>query len=109
MDKQKLQALLQELETWHENNEFSKIIMAINAVPEAERSYDLTCLLARAYNNLAVMGDNMSLTSSEERRPKLLEKALNLLQSVEDEGQNDKNWHFRKRSEEHTSELQSLA
>ena len=96
MDKQKLQALLQELETWHENNEFSKIIMTINAVPEAERSYDLTCLLARAYNNLAVMGDNMSLTSSEERRPKLLEKALNLLQSVEDEGQNDKNWHFRK-------------
>lgn len=96
MDKSKLQALLKQMEEWHDNNEFSKIIMAINAVPESERPYELTCLLARAYNNLAVLGDNLSLSASEERRPKFLEKALQLLQSIEAEGQKDPHWHFRR-------------
>ena len=86
MDKQKLQALLQELETWHENNEFSKIIMAINAVPEAERPYELTCLLARAYNNLVVMEDENS---------QYLKRSIALLESVQQQGENDPLWHYR--------------
>lgn len=91
MEKQKLQALLEKLENWHENNEFSKIIMAINAVPQAERNYELTCQLARAYNNLAVMSEG----NSEQRRDGLLKKALSLLQSVKEEGSTDPLWHFR--------------
>ncbi len=91
MENQKLQALLEKLEDWHDNNEFSKIIMAINAVPQAERDYTLTCQLARAYNNLAVMSEG----SSEQRRHELLKKALALLQSVKEQGSADPLWHFR--------------
>lgn len=96
MDKQKLQALLKELEAWHEQDQFSQIIMTINAVPAAERGYELTSQLARAYNNLAVLGDDQNLAASGNRRPKLLEKALALLETVAEDGQNDPHWHFRK-------------
>ena len=96
MDEQKMQALLEQLEEWHEQNQFSKIIMTINSIPAAERSYDLICQLARAYNNMAVLGKGQNTSTKSERRTKLLEKALELLESVAEAGQNDPYWHFRK-------------
>ena len=43
--------LLEQLNSWHEQDEFSLIIERIEHIPESERDYDLIGQLARAYNN----------------------------------------------------------
>ena len=50
--------LLEQLEQWNENDEFSRCIEAIEAIPEKERGYKLTVFLGRAYSNLAVLVDH---------------------------------------------------
>ena len=45
--------LLGQLQRWHEEDQYQRIIDAIEAIPQPERGYELTCQLARAYNNLA--------------------------------------------------------
>ena len=40
--------LLEQLEQWNKNDEFSRCIEAIEAIPEKERGYKLTVLLGRA-------------------------------------------------------------
>ena len=70
--------LLDQISNWHENDDHDNIINAVLEIPEAERGYELTCLLARAYNNR----DDY-------------EKALKFLISVEEEGKYDLMWHFR--------------
>ena len=45
--------LLGQLQRWHEEDQYQWIIDAIEAIPQPERGYELTCQLARAYNNLA--------------------------------------------------------
>ena len=57
MEQEKLQALLKQIEQWHDDNEFSLIIKAIDDLPADERTPELISQQARAYNNLAVMGD----------------------------------------------------
>lgn len=42
--------LLEQLEQWNKNDEFSRCIEAIEAIPEKERGYKLTVLLGRAYS-----------------------------------------------------------
>lgn len=71
-------SLIEQIAAWHEEEEHDSIIEAVLEVPEEERGYELTCLLARAYNN------------SEE-----YEEALDLLLSVGEEGKHDLMWHFR--------------
>jgi Tfp pilus assembly protein PilF len=73
-----LKYLSDEISNWHENDKHEEIINAISEISEEERGYELTCLLARAYNNT----DDY-------------EKALDLLLSVEEEGKYDLMWHFR--------------
>lgn len=45
--------ILQQCQKWHENDEFQKIIDALEAVPAQERTPEMDSELARAYNNLA--------------------------------------------------------
>lgn len=45
------EALIKQIDTWHIAGEHDKIMEAILALPEQERSDELTCLLARALNN----------------------------------------------------------
>ncbi len=71
-------SLIEQITAWHENEEHDRIIKAVLKIPEEERGYELTCLLARAYNN------------TEE-----YEEALDLLLSVGDEGKHDLMWYFR--------------
>ena len=85
MDR-KDEALLRQLEQWNEENEYRRIIDAIEAIPQGERDYFLTCQLARAYNNLVVMADG---------EPGFLERAAALLESVREEGKDDPLWHYR--------------
>ena len=73
-----LKDILDQISNWHENNNHEEIISAISEIPETDHDYELTCLLARAYNNIDEY-----------------ENALALLLSVKDEGQYDLMWHFR--------------
>lgn len=72
------QDFLKLLDTWNEDDEHQRIVDEIGAVPEAERTYALTCRLARAYNNLG-----------------RFEEAAALLLSIWEEGENDPLWHYR--------------
>ena len=51
-----MEKLLRKIEQWNDADEYSLCIRAIELVPEAERGYQLTLLLGRAYSNLAVWG-----------------------------------------------------
>ncbi len=69
--------LLAQIQTWAQQMEHQKIIDAILAMPESERDYVFTCLLAREYNVM-----------------KRYDEARELLESVRSEGKNDPNWFF---------------
>lgn len=75
------QTLLEKVLKWNEEDEYGKIIEAIEAVDEEERDYELTGQLARALNNRGEDGD--------------YERAVELLKGTEEEGKEDPNWHFR--------------
>lgn len=70
--------LLEQLEAWHEEDEFEEIVDAITDIPEEERDYVLVSHLGRALNNL-------------ERYDEAVEQFL----SVAEEGQEDPLWHYR--------------
>ena len=53
MDEKKLMALMEQIELWEEAEEYQKIIDSIEAIPQEEKDYDLTMILALAYNSLA--------------------------------------------------------
>lgn len=74
MDKNRLE----QLNLWHEEDEFEKIIDRILEIPEQDRDYDCISHLARAMNNL-------------ER----YEEALQQLLTIEKQGEGDPLWHFR--------------
>ena len=69
------QNLLQQLEQWHQQEEYEKIIDAVSAIPPQQRSYDLTMHLARALNN----DDRM-------------EEAASQLETVREQGEDDPLW-----------------
>ena len=75
--------LLRQIEEWNEHDQHQRVIEAIEALPREEWDYELTCLLARAYNNTAEPGGTE------------LEKAASLLKSVEEDGRDDPLWHYR--------------
>ena len=68
--------LLKQLERWHEEDEYQKIVDAIEALPQEELTFPLVSGLARAYNNLA-----MDVPPPQDQ--KLYQRALDLLLSVE--------------------------
>ena len=75
--------LLQQINEWHETDEHQKIIDAIEALPCEKRDYELTCLLARAYNNVSDPHDLR------------LEEAVSVLESMREKGKDDALWHYR--------------
>ena len=72
------QEQLRQLQEWHEAEEYQKVVDAIRAIPEEERGYELTSLLARAFNNLGHCAE-----------------AEALLLSVRAEGEGKALWHYR--------------
>lgn len=76
------------LNKWNQEDEYQKIIDRLEELSHIQKlDYDLTCQLARAYNNIANI-------ESEEFTPQL-KRAEELLRSVETEGTDDPLWHFR--------------
>lgn len=87
--------LLKQLEQWNSKDEYSRCIRAIEAIPEHERGYLLTVKLSRAYSNLAVLGDHGVHGSDGEVDGDLLWHAIELLESVRTQGENDPYWNSR--------------
>ena len=79
--------LLERCEVWHEAGEYERIVEALEAIPEEERTTDIDMELARAYNNLGNSGD------IDGRR--MLRKALRLMEPHESELSDDYSWNFR--------------
>ncbi|NUU77357.1 SMI1/KNR4 family protein [Paenibacillus xylanilyticus] len=70
--------LLEQLEEWHEEDEFLEIVNAVQDIPADSRDYVLINHLGRALNNL-------------ERYEEAVEQFL----TVEEEGKDDPLWHYR--------------
>ena len=79
--------LLKQCEIWHENDEYQKIIDALEALPEEDHTPEIDSELARAYNNLA------DHTTPEGKA--MLRKAIALLKSHEEHFQGDHLWNYR--------------
>ena len=45
--------LLEQCRLWHEQDEYQKIVDALQSLPQQERTVQTDMELARAYNNLA--------------------------------------------------------
>lgn len=70
--------LMKQIDEWHKAEMHQEIIDALEQIPEAERDFETTSLLARAYNNIEEYA-----------------KAAELLESVREEGAEDERWNFR--------------
>lgn len=79
--------LMEQCQIWNDNDEYQKIVDAIEVLPEEERTPELCSELARAYNNLADPG------TAEGRAQ--LRRALDLLRPYEETLKDDHCWNFR--------------
>ena len=70
--------LLEQLDLWHEEDEFQEIIDSILEIDPAERDYVLVSHLGRALNNLGNY-----------------EEGLQQFKSIAEAGQDDPLWHYR--------------
>lgn len=70
--------LQQQLEQWHENNQYDAIIETITAIPKAKRDFNLINHLGRALNNV-----------------KKYEEAIAVLQTAAEAGRQDALWNYR--------------
>lgn len=80
----KLMNLMEQCRIWNEQDEYQKIIDAIEQLHEEDRTSELTGELARAYNNFASANDK-----------EYFRKAITLLESIEEEYHEDHTWNFR--------------
>ena len=95
--------LIQQLEAWNKAHKFSQGISAIEAIPEEERGFLLTLWLGRLYSNLAVLGDydqrvftdSRERVYQQERDERLMRKAIDILLTVQKEGERDPTWNSR--------------
>ena len=85
----------EQIDQWNDADEFARCIEAIEAIPEQERGYLLTVKLSRAYSNLAVLSDRGALGENAEVDGDLLRHAIDLLESVRTQGENDPYWNAR--------------
>ena len=95
MNQAETAKLSELLEQWNDADEFSRCIEAIEAIPEQERGYLLTVKLSRAYSNLAVLGDHGVHGTDGEVDEDLIRHAIDLLESVRTQGENDPYWNSR--------------
>jgi len=78
IDNNMNEELRQQIDEWHKTDHHQEIIDTLEKIPETERDYETIGLLARAYNN-----------TNE------YVKAVELLESVKEEGKEDALWNFR--------------
>ena len=85
---------LQQLEQWNDEDEYTRCIQALNAIPEDWRNYRTAYALARALENYAIIGDHDEGTPNY-KGDKALRRAIEVLESVREEGQDKAEWNMR--------------
>ncbi len=84
----------QQLEQWNDEDEYTRCIQALNAIPEDWRNYRTAYALARALENYAIIGDHGEGTLKS-KGDKALLMAIEVLESVREEGQDKSEWNMR--------------
>ena len=84
----------QQLEQWNDEDEYTRCIQALNAIPEDQRNYRTAFALARALENYAIIGDRDEGTPNY-KGDKALRRAIEVLESVREEGQDKAPWNMR--------------
>lgn len=84
----------QQLEQWNDEDEYTRCIQALNAIPEDWRNYRTAYALARALENYAIIGDHDEGTPNY-KGDKALHRAIEVLESVREEGQDKAQWNMR--------------
>ena len=84
----------QQLEQWNDEDEYTRCIQALNAIPENWRNYRTSYALARALENYAIIGDHDEGTPNY-KGDKALRRAIEVLESVREEGQDKAQWNMR--------------
>ena len=84
----------QQLEQWNDEDEYTRCIQALNAIPEDWRNYRTAYALARALENYAIIGDHDE-GSPRYKGDKALHRAIEVLESVREEGQDKAEWNMR--------------
>ena len=91
---QNAEAFYEQLEKWNDEDEYTRCIQALNAVPKDWRDYRFAYALARALENYAIIGDHDEGTPNY-KGDKALLRAIDVLESVRDEGQHKAEWNMR--------------
>ena len=92
--QQDAEAFFAQLEQWNDEDEYTRCIQAINAIPEDWRNYRTAYALARALENYAIIGDHDEGTLKF-KGDKALQRAIEVLESVREEGQDKAEWNMR--------------
>ena len=92
--QQDAEAFFAQLEQWNDEDEYTRCIQAINAIPEDWRNYRTAYALARALENYAIIGDHDEGTLKS-KGDKALLRAIEVLESVREEGQDKAEWNMR--------------
>ncbi len=95
--RQNAEAFFRQLEQWNDADEYTRCIEAIEAIPKEQWDYQLTLLLGRAYSNLAVLGDHRERQGQDDDDvdQEVLVHALEIFESIREEGQRDPYWYSR--------------
>jgi len=92
--QQNAEAFFAQLEQWNDEDEYTRCIQALNAIPEDWRNYHTAYALARALENYAIIGDHDEGTPRY-KGDKALCRAIEVLESVREEGQDKAEWNMR--------------
>lgn len=92
--QQNAEAFFAQLEQWNDEDEYTRCIQALNAIPEDWRNYRTAYALARALENYAIIGDHDEGTPRY-KGDKALYRAIEVLESVREEGQDKAQWNMR--------------
>lgn len=91
---QNADAFFEQLEKWNDEDEYTRCIQALNAIPEDWRNYRTAYALARALENYAIIGDHDEGAPSY-KGDKALQKAIDVLESVRKDGEDKAEWNMR--------------
>ncbi|OUQ38817.1 suppressor of fused domain protein [Faecalibacterium sp. An121] len=83
-----------QIEQWNNEDAFLRCIQALNAIPENQRNYRTAYAMARALENYAVLGDHQEELPYYKAEKALL-RAIEVLESVREEGQDKAQWNMR--------------
>ena len=92
--QQNAEAFFAQLEQWNDEDEYTRCIQALNAIPEDWRNYRIAYAMARALENYAIIGDHDEGTLKS-KGDKALLRAIEVLESVREEGQDKAEWNMR--------------